>query len=61
MTLTSSGASGGEAPRNHNQVLANSCVASILILLHARRLSAQFSQGECWPWGGDLLVVGIVA
>lgn len=49
-------------------VLANSGVASILILLHAYQLSQRDerlvpspdSEG-CFPWGGDLLVVGIVA
>ncbi|KAI9723972.1 MAG: hypothetical protein M1812_000690 [Candelaria pacifica] len=61
LTLSSSGASGGEGPRTHIQVLANSIVASVLITLHARQLSVQTSQGDCWPWRGDLLVVGIVA
>ena len=54
---------GGEGPRTHIQVLANSIVASVLILLHYRQLSVQSKSGEvvgCWPFGGDVLVVGIV-
>ncbi|KAL8953141.1 MAG: hypothetical protein Q9222_000962 [Ikaeria aurantiellina] len=65
LTLSSSGSSGGEGPRTHIQVLANSAVASVLILLHyrqhlARDESKDASQG-CWPYGQDLLVVGIVS
>jgi hypothetical protein len=59
LTLSASGASGGEGARTHVQVLANSAVASILILLHTWQL--QRSGDECWGWKGDLLVVGIVA
>lgn len=64
LTLSSSGASGGEGPRTHIQVLANSVVASVLILLHYRQLRArgaiQDADKDCWPYGEDLLVVGIV-
>lgn len=64
LTLSSSGASGGEGPRTHIQVLANSIVASVLILLHYRQLRAreaiQDADIDCWPYGEDLLVVGIV-
>lgn len=64
------GASGGEGPRTHVQVLANSLMASILTLLHARQLglrrdailAGQVPDGTyCYSWGGDLLVVGIIA
>lgn len=64
LTLSSSGASGGEGPRTHIQVLANSVVASVLILLHYRQLRARGSikdaEMDCWSYGEDLLVVGIV-
>jgi uncharacterized membrane protein len=74
LTLKSGGTSGGEGPRNHVQVLANSLTASILSLLHAyqlrsRQQSLLASPGGggsnagslCFAWGGDLLVVGIIA
>jgi len=60
----STGSPGGEGPRTHVQVLANSCVATVLILLHAYQLHIREKQGNsssCYPWGGDLLVVGIIA
>ncbi|KAL8690010.1 MAG: hypothetical protein Q9218_004443 [Villophora microphyllina] len=65
LTLSSSGSAGGESRRTHIQVLANSLVASILILLHYRQLLARdngrdTSQG-CWPYGSDLTVIGIVS
>ncbi|KAL8809460.1 MAG: hypothetical protein Q9223_006949 [Gallowayella weberi] len=64
LTLSSSGSSGGESQRTHIQVLANSAVASVLILLHYRQLLARDKSrtaGEaCWPYGEDLLVIGIV-
>lgn len=64
LTISSSGASGGEGARTHIQVLANSVVASLLILLHYRRLKAREkrfgSNDECWSYGSDVLVVGIV-
>lgn len=50
------------------EVLANSVVASIITLLHAyqlyqrdQRLIPTSGSKGCYPWGGDLLVVGIVA
>ncbi|KAI0134096.1 integral membrane protein DUF92 [Xylariales sp. AK1849] len=71
LTLHSQGSSGGEGPRNHVQVLANSLVASVLTLLHAYQLhlrrnaivAGHFPEGSfCYSWGkGDLLVVGIIA
>ena len=40
-------------------------VATVLILLHARQLLARDKTGNatqgCWPYGEDVLVVGIVA
>lgn len=74
--MSSGGASGGEGPRTHIQVLANSLVASVLSLLHAYQLHrrkdaliASLSGSEtetapgslCFSWGGDLLVIGIIA
>ncbi|PVI02083.1 UMP1-domain-containing protein [Periconia macrospinosa] len=62
LTQSATGASGGEGPRNHIQVLANSVVASVLILLHAWQLKKEGSRDDtCWPRGSDVLVVGIVA
>lgn len=64
LTLSSSGQSGGEGARTHVQVLANSVVASVLVLLHYRKLLAEDKSGDasqgCLPYGQDLLVVGIV-
>lgn len=47
-------------------VFANSIVATLLSLFHARLLrDRRYKLGEtadtCYPWGGDLLVVGIIA
>ncbi|KAH7054515.1 integral membrane protein DUF92-domain-containing protein [Macrophomina phaseolina] len=62
LTQSSSGTSGGEGPRTHVQVLANSLVASVLILLHTYQLSRSASRKtECWAPETDLPVVGIVA
>ncbi|KAF5975559.1 transmembrane protein [Fusarium coicis] len=71
-TLRSKGTSGGEGPRTHVQVLANSLMASVLSILHANQLrkrEAAFADPNtpdptgslCFSWGGDLLVVGIIA
>ena len=66
LTLASSGSSGGEGARTHIQVLANSGVASILILLHYWQLQKRNhalesgSNQDCWAYGTDPLVVGIV-
>ncbi|CEI67209.1 hypothetical protein FVEN_g10956 [Fusarium venenatum] len=71
-TVRSKGTSGGEGPRTHVQVLANSLMASVLSLLHANQLrkrEAAFADPNtpdptgslCFSWGGDLLVVGIIA
>ncbi|KAI9172431.1 Protein PGR [Paramyrothecium foliicola] len=72
MTMRSKGTSGGEGPRTHVQVLANSLMASILTVLHAIQLrsrqaalldpNAPDPNGTlCFSWRGDLLVVGIIA
>lgn len=60
--MSSAGTSGGEGPRTHVQVLANSIVASVLVLLHTRRLALDGQ--DCFSFGrngGDVLAVGIVA
>jgi uncharacterized membrane protein len=64
LTQSASGASGGEGPRNHIQVIANSGVASVLILLHYWQLKKEGrleSGGLCFQKKSDVLVVGIVA
>jgi len=68
LTLSSTGLPGGEGPRTHVQVLVNSLVASVLILLHTwqiytaeRHTTLQADRTACWPRGSDILVVGIVA
>ncbi|KAF1817002.1 hypothetical protein P152DRAFT_5779 [Eremomyces bilateralis CBS 781.70] len=71
LTLSSVGSTAGEGPRNASQVLANSLVASVLVLLHtlALRLQTNADLPEdqfCFRWGAigrpaDVLVVGIVA
>ncbi|KAI1411631.1 integral membrane protein DUF92-domain-containing protein [Hypoxylon sp. FL1857] len=71
LTLSSQGTTGGEGPRTHVQVLANSLMASILTLLHAYQLRTrrdavvahrEIPDGSfCYRWGGDILVVGIIA
>ncbi|KAJ4419892.1 hypothetical protein N0V82_004715 [Gnomoniopsis sp. IMI 355080] len=76
LTTSSRGSSGGEGPRNHVQVFANSLVASILSLLHAYQLHHRATNPDtlltqstgshaapslCFSWGGDVLVIGIIA
>ncbi|KAI4112446.1 MAG: hypothetical protein LQ345_006404 [Seirophora villosa] len=65
LTLSATGSQGGEGQRTHIQVLANSLVASVLILMHYRQLLARDKSGTasqaCLPYGEDLLVVGIVS
>ncbi|KAI1802502.1 integral membrane protein DUF92-domain-containing protein [Daldinia bambusicola] len=71
LTLHSQGSAGGEGPRTHVQVLANSLMASILTLMHAYQLRArrdavvinrEVPDGSfCYRWGGDLLILGVIA
>ncbi|KAF2018616.1 UMP1-domain-containing protein [Aaosphaeria arxii CBS 175.79] len=64
LTQSATGASGGEGPRNHIQVLANSLIASVLILLHTWQLHKEgtyWNEDLCWKSGGDVIVIGIVA
>ncbi|KAI6782088.1 Transmembrane protein-like protein [Emericellopsis cladophorae] len=72
LTVASKGSSGGEGPRTHVQVLANSLVASVLTVLHANQLYARQARVAdanqaapagtlCYAWGGDILIVGIIA
>ncbi|KAE8354166.1 integral membrane protein DUF92-domain-containing protein [Aspergillus coremiiformis] len=60
LTLSATGSEGSDVQRTHIQVLANSIVATVLILVHTYVLG----QGQCFGNGKnakDLLVVGIVA
>lgn len=62
LTVHSTGGSGGEGPRNHVQVLANSLPATILTLLHAYTL--YHSPEHCYGFGGlarNVLPIGIIA
>ncbi|KAL7942440.1 integral membrane protein DUF92 domain-containing protein [Trichoderma barbatum] len=72
LTLSAKGTSGGEGPRTHVQVFANSLVASVLSVLHARQLYARAAAFKtpgvpdpvgsmCYSWPGDLFIVGIIA
>lgn len=65
LTLSASGAAGGEGARTHVQVLANSVVASILTLLHTYYLWKQERYSTaCFAQGadiGDIFIVGLVA
>ncbi|CAG8138502.1 unnamed protein product [Penicillium olsonii] len=63
LTLSAAGAEGGEGPRNHIQVLANSVVATMLSIAHAIVLSKS-SSDSCFSLRhntADILIVGIVA
>lgn len=65
-TLSATGSGGGDGQRNHVQVLANSIVATVLILWHTWILKSSgerfdgFSFGRVTPLA-DVVVVGIVA
>ncbi|PNP58006.1 hypothetical protein THARTR1_02164 [Trichoderma harzianum] len=72
LTVSAKGTSGGEGPRTHVQVFANSLAASILSVLHANQLYARAAAlktpgapepngSMCYSWGGDLFIVGIIA
>ena len=64
LTLSSGGSAaggeGGGGGRTHVQVLANSVVASGLILLHLWKIRNGKGEGRCWAWRGDLEVLGVV-
>lgn len=61
LTLSATGSEGGEGQRTHIQVLANSVVASVLVLVDVFVLGK--TRDGCFsPMnGGDLAMVGIVA
>ncbi|KFZ04288.1 hypothetical protein V502_10264 [Pseudogymnoascus sp. VKM F-4520 (FW-2644)] len=62
LTIQATGGAGGEGPRTHVQVLANSLVASVLALLHAYTLSRE--PEACYGWGRtlqDVIPIGIIA
>lgn len=72
LTLHSKGSSGGEGLRTHVQVLANSLMGSVLAILHGyqlRQRAAAYADPNtpaprgtlCFSWGGDVLVIGIMA
>ncbi|QQK40491.1 DUF92 domain protein [Penicillium digitatum] len=64
LTLSATGTAGGEGPRNHLQVLANSIVATILSIAHAIILAHTAGPKSCFSLGqnaADILIVGIVA
>lgn len=63
LTLSATGAEGGEGPRTHVQVLANSGVATILSIAHSVVL-LRTPADSCFSLGhsaADILMVGIVA
>ncbi|EYE96654.1 DUF92 domain-containing protein [Aspergillus ruber CBS 135680] len=65
-TLSATGSGGGDSQRNHIQVLANSIVATVLIMWHTWILKGSgegfdgFSFGRVTPLA-DVVMVGIVA
>ncbi|PYH43946.1 DUF92 domain-containing protein [Aspergillus saccharolyticus JOP 1030-1] len=69
LTLSATGSEGGEGPRTHVQVLANSIVASVLILAYTYVLAKKSATGgynaaQCFSNGhdvADVLMIGIVA
>ena len=61
LTLSSSGSPGGEGARTHVQVLANSGVATALVLLSVLKFRGRPEKRHCLGYGEDLLIVGIVA
>lgn len=64
LTQSAAGSSGGEGPRNHVQVIANSGIASVLILLHLWQVKKEGRYEDeklCWNKGTDVLIVGAVA
>lgn len=67
LTLSATGSEGGETQRTHSQVLANSIVATVLVILHTYTLRYKYAHtedGPCFSFGqhaADILAVGIVA
>ncbi|RAL14981.1 DUF92 domain-containing protein [Aspergillus homomorphus CBS 101889] len=68
LTLSATGSDGGEGPRTHVQVLANSIVATVLILAHtyvlAKKSTPSHNASRCFSNGrdvADVLMIGIVA
>ncbi|KAL2818185.1 integral membrane protein DUF92-domain-containing protein [Aspergillus cavernicola] len=68
LTLSATGSHGGEGARTHVQVLANSVVATVLILIHAWVLrynkATDDPTAECFSNGhdaADILMVGVIA
>jgi uncharacterized membrane protein len=64
LTLSATGTEGGEGPRNHIQVLANSIVGTVLSIVHAIVLAKSTGTESCFSLGqnaADILIVGIVA
>ncbi|KFY49011.1 hypothetical protein V495_00824 [Pseudogymnoascus sp. VKM F-4514 (FW-929)] len=62
LTIQATGGAGGEGPRTHIQVLANSLVATVLALVHAYTLSLK--PEVCYGWGRtlqDVIPIGIIA
>lgn len=60
---TSAAGPGGEGPRGWIQVLANSIVASVLIVLHGLKIAFSDEKSYCYPSrlsSDDILVWGIV-
>lgn len=71
LTLSATG-SGGEGPRTHTQVFANSLIATALTWMHTQQLNKRQSvllgpnadavEGSlCYSWKGDILPIGIIA
>ncbi|KAJ5295483.1 hypothetical protein N7508_010304 [Penicillium antarcticum] len=64
LTLSATGTEGGEGPRNHIQVIANSIVGTVLSIAHAIVLANSTDTESCFSLGqnaSDILMVGIVA
>ncbi|KAK2736395.1 hypothetical protein FQN57_000772 [Myotisia sp. PD_48] len=64
LTVSATGLGGGEGPRTHIQVLANSAAASLLILLDILLIYRRKNASQlCFQYGSSnsLLMVGIVA
>lgn len=66
LTLSATGSEGGESQRTHVQVLANSAVASVLVLVQVFLVGTDHwnKDGGCFSFssgrGSDLVMIGIV-